>query len=81
MLKYTLVVKQDVCPNCHRLGEMLIARNIKVPTIYAEDHMGFCRDHNIRMVPCLVVHQENTDLKKLIFNVEEIVKELEKNNG
>lgn len=80
-MKYTLVRKQFGCPNCERLKDELQKRNINVPEIFAEDNMDFCREHNIRMVPCLVVHQENTELVKLIFNVEEIIKELESDNG
>lgn len=80
-MKYTLVRKKSGCPNCDRLGEMLVERKIVVPHVFAEDNMDFCREHNIRMVPCLVVHQENTELVKLIFNVEEIIKELESDNG
>ena len=81
MLKYTLVRKKSGCPNCDRLGEMLNERKIVVPHVFAEDHMDFCREHYIRMVPCLLVHQENREFEKLIFNVEEIVKELESDNG
>lgn len=71
------------CPKCNMLKTMLDESVINCDIRKAEDNMDLCRQWNIKQVPALVVKPKLGREPIVIFDLEEIVDEVERriNNG
>lgn len=61
------------CPKCKMLKQMLGESAMRVEFRLAEENMDICRQLNIKTIPALVKDDET-----VIFDLEEIVNEVEK---
>lgn len=67
------IITNDNCQNCNMLKTMLGEKVITTKFIKASDNMDLCKRLNIRQVPALVKDDES-----VVFDLEEIVTEVEK---
>lgn len=75
-----LIVKKSGCMNCNMLKEYITSHNIQIDFVYAEDNMKYCREHNIKSVPALIVERVNESdeiFEEIIYGFEEIIKFME----
>ena len=71
------------CTKCNMLKTMLGESVINCDIRKAEDNMDLCRQWNIKQVPALVIKPKLGREPKVVFDLEEIVDEVERraNNG
>lgn len=67
------IVTEEHCQNCRMLKAMLGDRSTSVQFKLASQNMDECRRLGIKTIPALVKDDET-----VIFNLEEIVNEVEK---
>ena len=67
------IITNDNCQNCNMLKTMLGEKVITTKFIKASENMDLCKRLNIRQVPALVKDDES-----VVFDLEEIVTEVEK---
>lgn len=67
------VITEENCTKCKLLKQMIGDKIISTQFVKASDHLDLCRELGIKTVPALV-----KDDKTVVFELEDIVTELEK---
>lgn len=68
------VVSEELCQNCKTLKRMLGDKIISVHFVKASENMSLCKELGIKTIPALV-----KDDKTVVFDLDDIVTEIEKN--
>lgn len=76
MINATILVG-DHCQKCTMLKTMLGENAMYVKFEKAADNMDLCKRHNIRQVPAMYCHPHLGQEPKIIYDLEEIVDEVE----
>lgn len=67
------VITEENCTKCKLLKQMIGDKIISVQFIKASENMDLCRELGVKTIPALV-----KDDKTVVFELEDIVTELEK---
>lgn len=67
------VITEENCTKCKLLKQMIGDKIISTQFVKASENMGLCRELGIKTIPALV-----KDDKTVVFELEDIVTELEK---
>lgn len=67
------IITEEHCQKCRLLKTMLGENIMNVKIIKASNHLDLCRELGIKTIPALV-----KDDKTVVFELEDIVTELEK---
>lgn len=73
-----MILVGEHCQKCNMLKTMLGDNAMYVKFEKAEDNMDFCRKHNIRQVPAMYCYPRTSEEPKIIYDLEEIVNEVER---
>lgn len=78
MITDTILFVGNHCQRCNMLKTMLGERIIDCEIRKAEDNMELCRQWGIKQVPALAIKPKSGCEPEVIFDLEEIVDEVER---